>query len=89
VRAGAVLGACRRRRARADAPPTVAQLGCGSAAGAGAELHDDAGDARLTSRTTWVKTSEDGWRGESTPAVVGPLVRRPTNVVRAAQMAYG
>ena len=88
VRAGAAVAARRLRRARADAPPTAAQSGRGGAAGAGAERHVDARDARLTSRTTWVGTSEDGMGWESTPAAVAPLVRRPTNVVCAAD-EYG
>jgi len=87
VRAGAAVEARRRRRARADAPPTAAQSGRGGAAGAGAERHVDAGDARLTSRTTWVGTSEYGMGGGSTPAAVAPLVHRPTPVVCAAEMA--
>jgi len=88
VCAAAAAAARRRRLARADAPPTAAQSGRGGAAGAGAERHVDAGDARLISRTTWVGTSRDGMKGDSTPAAVTPLVRRPTNVVCAAD-GYG
>jgi len=89
VRAGAAVVARRRRRARADAPPTAGQSLRGGAAGAGAGRHVDAGNARLTARATWVGTIEDGLGGESTPAAVAPLVRRPTNVVTAAEKASG
>jgi len=77
VRAGAAVAARRHRRARAAAPPTAAQSGRGGAAGAGAERHVDAGGARLTSRTTWVGTKEDGMGGGSAPAAVASLVRHP------------